>query len=94
MIVPMGFVCQEVNTIVCQSASVQKQTVICHHKQEGLQPSLVALIKTTSSLAQKVLLLCNCFISFGEDALEIELKVVYLKVDQNNLRLHNLTSSR
>ena len=27
---------------------------IRHHKQEGLQPSLVALLNTASSLAQKI----------------------------------------
>ena len=62
---PLGadpvFVCQEVNTIVGQSTSFQKLAVIRHCKQEGLQPSLVALFKTASSLAQKVLLLCIDF---------------------------------
>ena len=55
------FVCQELNTIVGQSTSFQKLAVIRHCKQEGLQPSLVALFKTASSPAQKVLLLCIDF---------------------------------
>ena len=91
MLVPMNFVCQEVNTIVCQSTSLQKLAVIRHCEQEGLQPSLVALFKTASSSAQKVLLLCIGFISTEVDVLEIDLKVVDLKVDQKNLRLVNLT---
>ena len=56
------FVCQEVNTIVGQITSFQKLAVIRHFKQEGLQPSLVALFNATSDLAQKVLLL---FIDFS-----------------------------
>ena len=59
------FVCQEVNTIVGQSTSFQKQALIRHCKQEGLQPSLVALFKTASSPAQKVLLLCIDFSPTG-----------------------------
>ena len=55
------FVCQEVNTIVGQSTSFQKLAVIRHCKQEGFQPSLVALFNATSDLAQKVLLLCIDF---------------------------------
>ena len=91
MLVPKNVVCQEVNTLVCQSTSSQKVAVIGHCKQECLQPSLFALFKTTSSLARKVLLLCIGFSSIEVDALEIDLKVVDLKVDQKNLRLVDLT---
>ena len=41
----MVFLCQEVNTIVGQSTSLQKLAVIRHCKQEGLQPSLAAMFK-------------------------------------------------
>ena len=41
----MVFVCQEVNTIVGQSTSLQKLAVLWHCKQEGLHPSLVAGLK-------------------------------------------------
>ena len=91
MLDPKNFVCQEVNTIVCQSTSLQKLAEIGHCKQEGLQPSLVALFKTASSSAQKVLLLCIGISSIEVDVLEIDLKVVDFKVDQKNLRLVNLT---
>ena len=58
---PINFVCQENNTIVGQSTSFQKLAVIRHCKQEGLQPSLVALFNAASSLVRKVLLLCIDF---------------------------------
>ena len=47
------FVCQEVNTIVGQSTSFQNQAVIRHCKQEGLQPSLVALFKDCKQPSSK-----------------------------------------
>ena len=48
--------------MVCQSTSLQTEAgLIQHHKQEGLQPSLVALLNAASSPAQKVLLLCIDF---------------------------------
>ena len=56
---PVVFVCLEADTIVGQSTSLQKLAVICHCKQEGLQPSLIALFNAASSLAQEVLLLCK-----------------------------------
>ena len=58
--------------------------------QEGLHPSLVALFNAASSPAQQVLLLCIGFSLFGVDVLEIDLKVVDLKVGQKNLRLVDL----
>ena len=73
--------CQEVNTIVGQSTSLQKLAYIRHCKQEGLKPSLVALFNAASSPAQKVLLLCIDFSSIEDDGLKIDLKVVGLKVD-------------
>ena len=53
--------------------------------QEGIQPSLVAMFKTASSTAQKVLLLYIDFSTIEADALEIDLKFVDLKVDQKEL---------
>ena len=53
---------------------------ILHCKQEGLQPSLVALFKTASSLAQMVLLLSIGYSSIEVDVHEIDLKVVDLRM--------------
>ena len=44
---------------------------IQHRKQEGLQPSLVALFNAASSSAQKVLLLCIDFSTMEVHALAI-----------------------
>ena len=87
MLNSMNFIFQEVNTIVCQSTSLQKLAVIQRCKHEGFQPSLVALFTTASSLAQNLLLLCIGFSFIDVDVLEIDLKVVDLKADQENLRL-------
>ena len=45
--------------------------LIQHCKQEGLQPSLVALFNAASSPAQKVLLFCIDFSTMEVDALAI-----------------------
>ena len=73
----MNFVFQEANTIVCQSTSLQNLSEIRHCKQEGLQPSLVALFKAASISAQKVLLLCL--------ALTL-LRLLNLRDNQNQLK--------
>ena len=80
MLYPMNFVCQEANTIVCRSTSLQKLAEIWHCKQEGLQPSLVALFNAPSSLAQKVLLLCIGFSSIEVDALAIKQSILHLRL--------------
>ena len=56
-----------------QSTSFQNLAVICHCKQEGLQPSHVTLFNDASSLALKVLLPCNDLSPKGEFVFEKDL---------------------
>ena len=59
----------------------------CYCKQEGHQPSLVALFNAVNSLALKVLLLCIDFSPTEAVILDIDLNIVDLKVDLKNLKL-------
>ena len=51
--------------MICQSTSFAEAGSIRHRKQEGLQPSLVALFKCCKQPGSKDLMLCIDFIRNG-----------------------------
>ena len=80
----MGYVAQQAQICLIQSNLLKRGQynslskhffaevgLIQHCEQEGLQPSIVALINAACSLAQKVSLLCIDLSSMAVDALAI-----------------------